>query len=227
MREIDQNVLICRWNNACRYLRQAREVGSPYEAVISIRDEPDAKPSMAELEQAAGGKPILRIHASDVTPLSEPRFPAEWFKESDLLDLAEFADSTRRVNRILIHCDRGNSRAPAAAMILLALRYRMGGAPADAASDSAVRAVRLVRPTARPNWWMLALADAAFGLRLAHCSLHQGSLPKGGPKCLLLMPRDDAAPFDFFELMAAASPDGLPQLGGGTIGSKPPAKEAK
>jgi predicted protein tyrosine phosphatase len=58
---------------------------------------------------------------------------------------------------LLVHCQAGVSRSAAAAVIVLAVRFGPG------TERAAVAFVRRSSPDARPNRWMLQLADEALG----------------------------------------------------------------
>jgi predicted protein tyrosine phosphatase len=89
----------------------------------------------------------LRLLVADVVT-------EEGASERDVERIIELAESIRALKgKVLIHCEAGVSRSPAAALIMYA--YWLG----PGAEQEAMRRVLAQRPVAIPNRRMVALAD--------------------------------------------------------------------
>lgn len=75
-------------------------------------------------------------------------------------------------SRVLVYCDKGRSRSPAAAMIVLALSGLLPEA-------TAARKVFEIAPKSRPNGWILLASDLVLGTRLFHAAQEAGPVKMG------------------------------------------------
>jgi predicted protein tyrosine phosphatase len=77
---------------------------------------------------------------------------------ADVADIVRFAEVMRGAGGVLLcHCGAGMSRAPAAALICMAVWAGVG------AEVECVRAVREVRPGATPHAGLVRMADEVLG----------------------------------------------------------------
>lgn len=98
----------------------------------------------------------LRLEFDDIeTPISDPDYCLPCF--DDILKVTNFvAKMPRSDGRILIHCHAGISRSTAIALIVCAIILGAGK------EEEALGAVLTSRPQARPNRWIVELADIAL-----------------------------------------------------------------
>jgi predicted protein tyrosine phosphatase len=123
-------------------------------ALVSISNPGDRPPSGVRTVPCR-----LLLEFDDVAEPTEPGAPAA----EDVRRLIAFARQLRDAESVLVHCEAGISRSPAAAIILAAALLDPGREDAAAAAMAAVAAVFEVAPWARPNRLMLRLADAELG----------------------------------------------------------------
>jgi predicted protein tyrosine phosphatase len=90
----------------------------------------------------------------------------------ELERLASWARSLREGFRVLVYCDKGRSRSPAAAMIILALS---GLLP----EEKAAAKVFEIAPRSNPNGWILLASDLVLGTRLFHAAEKAGRVKMG------------------------------------------------
>lgn len=122
--------------------------GHVFRRLVSINDPGHAPPA------AAAEVPIrLRLAFRDVG-VGETGAPTV----AHVSMLIRFGE--RATTPVLLHCQRGLSRSPAAACIVLA-------ALGHGTEDVIFQEVIAARPNCRPNRWMLRLADRALGTRMA------------------------------------------------------------
>ncbi len=142
----DDAVVITSRASAGRILcsrRRRRELAY----VVSIGGAQDRRPAGLWRVRAR-----LRLVFEDVLTRAEGGATRRHIER--LIEFARHVDFTR--GTVLVHCQAGVSRSSAAAAILLAVALGPGR------EVEARRQILRIRPEARPNLWMLELADEAL-----------------------------------------------------------------
>lgn len=130
--------------------------GSTWSHVVSIGD-----PGAREVPRGNRGLArFLRLEFDDVTPGEDHgRTPAEIrarfgyiaATREQIQQIVTFGENLPPGARVLVHCEQGKKRSPAAVGILLMSRYP------DIFWPDAAAAIRQARPQATPNAWMVQL----------------------------------------------------------------------
>lgn len=122
--------------------------------VLSLLDPDTPEPAVGRLFGDVWAHRVLRFHDIDRS-MPGGRAPAP----DDVSDVLSFGRELRDAparSHVLVHCHAGVSRSTAAAVILMAQQN-------PGRETEALAAVTALRPIARPNPRMLALADEILG----------------------------------------------------------------
>lgn len=131
---------------------------STWTHVISIGD-PGAQVVTTERRMRSR---LLRLEFDDVNPITAGTTPESILarygyiaaKPEHVQAIAAFGRTLPAGARLLVHCEQGRSRSPAAVAIVLMARY---GLP----ETEALEAVTAIKSDVTPNTWMLGLYAGA------------------------------------------------------------------
>jgi len=145
----------------------------PPEIVIQVASRLEAADILSSPTQCAEVTCLVSIgHGDDQLPAGYDKVPRklrllvadvvteEGASEEDVWKIIELAESVRGLSgKVLIHCEAGVSRSPAAALIMYACWLGPGR------EGEAMSRVLAQRPVAIPNPRMVRLADKMLGRR--------------------------------------------------------------
>lgn len=131
---------------------------STWTHVISIGD-PGARLAVS---QRRLGDRLLRLEFDDVNPAAAGTTPESIrarlgyiaARPEHVQAIAAFGRTLPAGARLLVHCEQGRSRSPAAVAIVLMARYGL-------TETEALRAVTAIKSDVTPNTWMLGLYAGA------------------------------------------------------------------
>ena len=134
--------------------RELNFVASTWTHVISIGD-PGAQ--VVTTERRMGNR-LLRLEFDDVNPTAAGTTPESILarfgyiaaKPEHVQAIAAFGRTLSAGARLLVHCEQGRSRSPAAVAIVLMARYGLS-------EGDALGVVKTIKADVTPNTWMLGL----------------------------------------------------------------------